>query len=520
MPLFIFVENKKWDSRDGFRCHIWGEKAGQGNLLPVSRIDMKSAAVIQAAGKGSRFHSDHYKLLAPVDGVPMILRTLQPVLEAGFDDVLAVIGAHADEMRNVLVNYPVRIIENTEWEKGQSTSLAAGVRAAADTSDRVCLLLGDQPFLRTSTLRALLAESDAHPSEIIVPFYQGKRGNPIIVPASLYGLLLELSQGDMGGKKLLQTAGYHELSVEDQGILRDVDTIEELKNMSENFRHSDTNFWTVIDGKIEPVEHGTKTIAETEKFTPIGAYTSFRTYGSFGVLRLSRHFDRLEETARLAGYDIRPDREELKHILTKLIKSALESSPDVPERRIRVTIDLQQNIGRLYIAMEPLMTPAPEKYKEGIVCRTAEAHRDNPKAKLSNFLARADGIRKQETETFDEILMYTPSGDLLEGLSSNFFGIKGDTIYTAEEGVLSGTTRDFILKIAADMEIPVRFEPVKKDGIPELDEAFISSTSRAILPIRSIDGIELRQSVPGPVTKRLMEKFDEELASGIEKVFD
>ena len=75
--------------------------------------------------------------------------------------------------------------------------------------------------------------------------------------------------------------------------------------MSEIFWQSDTNFWTIIDGKIDTIELGTKTIAETEKSTPIGAYTSFRTYDSLGVLRLSKHFDRLEETARLAGYEIK-----------------------------------------------------------------------------------------------------------------------------------------------------------------------------------------------------------------------
>ena len=63
---------------------------------------MKNAAVIQAAGKGSRFHSDQYKLLTPVAGVPMILRTLDPVLHAGFDEIVVVVGFHAAEMQDAL----------------------------------------------------------------------------------------------------------------------------------------------------------------------------------------------------------------------------------------------------------------------------------------------------------------------------------------------------------------------------------------------------------------------------------
>lgn len=282
-----------------------------------------------------------------------------------------------------------------------------------------------------------------------------------------------------------------------------------------NYRSSETNFWKIENGEIICLEYGTKTIAETSQYTPLGSYTSFRTYDRLGVLRLSQHLDRLEKTAQLAGYDIDLDKKALKEVLADL----LATSP-AGEKRIRITIDLEKVIGEIYIAMEGLHVPEPEKYEQGIVCQTAAAHRDNPKAKLSNFLSRAENIREQEKEAFDEILMVSPDGDLLEGLSSNFFGIIGDTVYTAEEGVLSGTTRDFILHLAEELQIPVVFKPVKKDEIAALDEAFISSTSRAILPIRSIDDIAMKKTVPGPVTKKLMEKFKAELSSGIESLLD
>lgn len=193
---------------------------------------MRSAAVIQAAGKGSRFHSDQYKLLTPVFGVPMILRTLTPVIQAGFDDIVVVIGSHAAKMRVALMDLPVRIVENLNWENGQSTSLATGIRAVENSSDRACLMLGDQPFLQKETLLALLNESDRYPDEIIVPFCQEKRGNPIIVPSFRYSLLLELSHGDTGGRNLLKTVGYHVLSVEDHGIFADIDTTEDLNRFS------------------------------------------------------------------------------------------------------------------------------------------------------------------------------------------------------------------------------------------------------------------------------------------------
>ena len=189
-----------------------------------------SAAVIQAAGKGSRFHSGQYKLLSLIDGEPMILRTLSPVLRAGFDEVVVVIGCHAPEMRRTLLDYPVRVVENPDWELGQSTSLKAGIRAVQSSSERACMLLGDQPFLREETLWDLLAASEAHPLDVIVPFFQGRRGNPIVVPAFRYPLLLELTSGDTGGRRLLETVGYRPAATGDPGVLRDIDTVEDIQH--------------------------------------------------------------------------------------------------------------------------------------------------------------------------------------------------------------------------------------------------------------------------------------------------
>lgn len=187
-------------------------------------------AVILAAGKGSRFHSEEYKLLAPVDGIPMILRTLGTALRAGFDEVIVVIGSHGEAMRDTLKDLPVRIVENKSWEDGQSSSLAAGILALPETSERVCLLLGDQPWIRPETIRTLVREAEVHPEDVIVPFFRERRGNPIVVPASLYEKMLSLSRGDMGGRMFLEQNGYRSVPVEDPGVIRDVDTVEELKH--------------------------------------------------------------------------------------------------------------------------------------------------------------------------------------------------------------------------------------------------------------------------------------------------
>lgn len=275
------------------------------------------------------------------------------------------------------------------------------------------------------------------------------------------------------------------------------------------------NFW-----KAERTENGYElnaiacegdTLDATTKLTPKGAYTTFRTYDHYGVLRLTRHFNRLEETSRLAGFEVSLDRAALKKVLVECIDSF-----GAKEQRVRITIDLSDNIGCLYIAVEKLHVPDEKYYLEGIDAGMAEMHRDNPKAKLSNFLDRAASVRAQVKGDYEEIIMFSPEGDMLEGLSSNFYGIMGGKLYTAEEGVLSGTTRDFVLSIARELGVDVVLRPVNLSQLGELEEAFITSTSRSILPIRTIDGKALLQSAPGAVTRRLMDAFKREIDSQIE----
>lgn len=272
------------------------------------------------------------------------------------------------------------------------------------------------------------------------------------------------------------------------------------------------NFWKAIpngvDYEVIPVLKETVDIKDTSVYTPEGAYTTFRTFNRYQVLRLARHFNRLEETSLLAGHEIHLERQALKKILVRMIDGYGED-----EARVRITIDLTKSVGEMYIAVEPLHVPEAYLYREGINTVTAELHRDNPKAKLSNFLNRAESVRSQVNGNYEEILMIDDQGGFLEGLSSNFYAVSRGTLFTAEDGVLSGTTRDLVLKLAEELSVPIVLESYPLKKLPEMDEAFITSTSRSILPIRSINGFILTKTVPGPVTEKLMRRFAEVLDS-------
>jgi branched-chain amino acid aminotransferase len=257
----------------------------------------------------------------------------------------------------------------------------------------------------------------------------------------------------------------------------------------------------------------TISIGDAQKLTPEGAYTTFRTYDKFFVLNLEKHFNRLEETAALAGKQLQIDRKAAAVIITAYLENSADS-----EYRIRLTLDLTFQPGDLYLVIEPLTTPSEDDYQLGIDVVSTEMHRTNPKAKLNKFLAQASEVKRQKGNRYEEILMLDENKDILEGLSSNFYAIIKGELFTADEGVLSGTTREFVLSLAEKTGIPVHFRPVSILELRHLDEAFITSTSRSILPIRAIDGQRIGPTTPGPVTAKLIRAFKKNLKTALEDI--
>ncbi len=102
---------------------------------------------------------------------------------------------------------------------------------------------------------------------------------------------------------------------------------------------------------------------------------------------------------------------------------------------------------------------------------------------------------------YDTLLM-DAAGHLLEGLGANFYAITGGQLYTAGEGVLYGISRQIVLAVAPDL-LPVVTQALTRADLPRIDEAFISSSSRAVIPVVQIDGVTLGTGQPGPHTRAI-----------------
>ncbi len=267
-------------------------------------------------------------------------------------------------------------------------------------------------------------------------------------------------------------------------------------------------------GKLERLEAyngpNGETLNSISQRLPGGVYTTFRTFHSDQILPLESHIHRLEESAGLIGIPIVIDREAIHRALRLAVQPYLPG-----DTRLRLTLDLEQEPGSLYISVELLQTPDPEDYLHGVRLVTIPYQRENPLAKRTNFIDVAEQARRYLPDGAYEGLLVTQDGRLLEGLSSNFFAIlpgqASPEVWTAGEGVLSGITRALVLEIVTRLGIPLRLECPRLNQLGLMQEAFITSSSRSILPVRLVDVTRIASGDPGPLTKRLMEVYRTEL---------
>jgi molybdenum cofactor cytidylyltransferase len=185
----------------------------------------KIAAVILAAGQSRRMGRQN-KLLAPVDGKPLVAHMVDAVLGSRAGPVVVVTGHEEEAVRAALGERRVIWAHNPHFAEGLSTSLKAGLDALPEDADGVLVALGDMPRVRSAQIDRLIAAFNPLEGRgIVVPTVRGKRGNPVLFASRLIPALREVA-GDVGGRHLL---GEHadevvEIEMEDDAALLDIDT--------------------------------------------------------------------------------------------------------------------------------------------------------------------------------------------------------------------------------------------------------------------------------------------------------
>lgn len=232
---------------------------------------------------------------------------------------------------------------------------------------------------------------------------------------------------------------------------------------------------------------------------PQGYYSTFRTFdGGKRVLGLQAHLRRIYHPAALKK--IVPS--VLVTVLRRYLADLLQDYPENARVRLVMT-----ETGQIYIMLTALI-PLPEAiYSNGVKAITADAQRQTPRLKSTSFISASESTRAQiaSSEIFEALLVR--NNFILEGMTSNFFYIKDGNVGTARQDILLGVTRRTVLRVARGSGFRIVYRPMKRKQVPALDEAFLTSSSRGIVPIVQIDDVTVGEGIPGPVTRKLMDEY-------------
>jgi molybdenum cofactor cytidylyltransferase len=181
------------------------------------------AGVLLAAGTSSRY-GDENKLLAELDGEPLVRHAARTLLAASVDPVVVVVGHEADRVIDALDDLDVEFVRNDDYDEGQSTSVRAGIGAVADRGvDAAVVALGDMPFVDPETVGALASAYEAGIGDALAAAHDGERGNPVLFDRRFFDALTRVD-GDIGGRRiLLESDASACVDVPDSGVRRDID---------------------------------------------------------------------------------------------------------------------------------------------------------------------------------------------------------------------------------------------------------------------------------------------------------
>lgn len=150
------------------------------------------AAVLLAGGSGTRMGT-RPKCLLELDGVPLILRQLKALADAGIERIVVVTGHHAERIEPLLHGLAVTQVRNPRPDDGQTSSQRLGLAALSGPFDAVLVALADQPLIDASDIRALLEAWAQRPpgTAVVYPRVRGERGNPVIFGPAVREAILD-----------------------------------------------------------------------------------------------------------------------------------------------------------------------------------------------------------------------------------------------------------------------------------------------------------------------------------------
>ena len=256
-----------------------------------------------------------------------------------------------------------------------------------------------------------------------------------------------------------------------------------------------------------------------------GVYEVCRTYHGHPLL-FDRHMRRMRNSAGMIALPIPLTDGEALALVTQTLAAGSLATPGLPGPEAYVRLLLTRGVGELsydpascprptvVVIVKPHVEPAADIYDEGVRVSLVPIVRNhplslNPLIKSNNLLNNALAMQHALKQGAFEAVMRNHRGEIAECSQSNLFVVKGGTAITPpiDAGLLAGITREFLFEVAQEMGVPMAESLVRDEDLLGADEAFLTSTTREVVPIVLVDDHRVGSGRPGPVTRALLEGF-------------
>jgi branched-chain amino acid aminotransferase len=273
-----------------------------------------------------------------------------------------------------------------------------------------------------------------------------------------------------------------------------------------------------VNGIVVPAEEARVPVLDNGFAFGDSVYEVLRTYGGL-AFEPGRHFRRLRASATRLGFSVPADDAALLAQVDGLLARAGKG-----ESYIRIIVSrglgdcsyhFEKVRGPTVVMIQKPLAPYPAwHYEDGIRVAAVGVRRNHPRAldpaiKSSNLLNNILAVREAQARGAEEPVLLNQEGFLAEGASTNVFLVREGALLTPplSAGILAGITRQVVLELAPGLGIPSGEGPLHLDDLLAADEAFMTSTTREVVPVREVDETPIGKGRPGPLTRRVIAAF-------------
>ena len=278
-----------------------------------------------------------------------------------------------------------------------------------------------------------------------------------------------------------------------------------------------------VNGRTSDQEHAVISVFDHGFLYGEGVYETLRTYNGQPFL-FERHMQRLRRSAGMLALSVPLDDAAIDARFRETMRAA--KLGDAPDREAYIRILVTRGIGELtydpaatpdpsiVVIVKPHVAPSREAFERGVTVALVPIVRNhpgsvNPLIKSNNLLNNALAMQEAFRRGGFEGVMRNYRGELAECTQSNLFIVKNGAALTppVDAGLLPGITRAFLFEVGDERGIPVREAVLRDEDLFGADEAFLTSTTREVVPIVKIDDRTIGAGTPGPITRALLDGF-------------